>query len=165
MLIFKTNSPEDTFAFGEKMAGLISAGDVFCLAGDLGAGKTLLTQGIGVGLQVADAVTSPTFTILNVYSAILPIYHFDLYRLEHPEELNDIGFYEYIEGDGLSIIEWAEKFPDELPDEYLSITIEIGENPNGRLLRFLPRGVRYERFCEELKVVAGSCFRYSHPSV
>ncbi|MEN6411970.1 MAG: tRNA (adenosine(37)-N6)-threonylcarbamoyltransferase complex ATPase subunit type 1 TsaE [Veillonellales bacterium] len=165
MLIFKTNSPEDTFSFGQKMAGLVSAGDVFCLAGDLGAGKTLLTQGISAGLQVGDAVTSPTFAILNVYAAVLPIYHFDLYRLEHPAELTDIGFYEYIEGDGLAIIEWPDKFPAELPDEYLWIDIKTGDSPNERLLCLRPRGVRYEQFGEELKIIAGSCFRYSHPGV
>lgn len=165
MLIFKTNSPEDTFAFGQKMAGLVSTGDVLCLSGELGAGKTLLVQGIGAGLQVGDVVTSPTFTILNVYAADLPIYHFDLYRLEHPDELADIGFYEYIEGDGLAIIEWPDKFSEELPDEYLWVEMKTGDSPNERLLCLHPRGARYEQFCEELKVIAGSCFRYSHPSV
>jgi tRNA threonylcarbamoyladenosine biosynthesis protein TsaE len=156
MLEFKTTSPDETFTFGKCLAKILSAGQVICLIGDLGAGKTLLVQGLAEGLGIADSVHSPTFTILNVYEASFPIYHFDLYRLENAAELFDIGFYEYTEGSGLSIIEWADKFPEELPDEYLSIEIVSDfEKNNGeenkRILQIRAFGNTYERLCEELK--------------
>lgn len=152
MYIFKTNSADETYVFGQQLARLMVIGDVICLTGDLGAGKTVFVQGIADGLGVSEPVTSPTFNILNVYEAKFPVYHFDLYRLEHPGELDNIGFYEYASGDdGLAIIEWPDKFPEELPDEYLWIDIKKGNSADERLLYFKPRGVRYEQFCKELK--------------
>ncbi len=156
MLEFKTTSPDETFTFGKCLAKTLSAGQVICLIGDLGAGKTLLVQGLAEGLGIADSVHSPTFTILNVYEASFPIYHFDLYRLEEAAELFDIGFYEYTEGSGLSIIEWADKFPEELPNEYLWIEIvsDLEKNSgkkNERVLQIRAIGTAYERLCEELK--------------
>ncbi|MDF2633627.1 MAG: putative protein family ATPase [Pelosinus sp.] len=156
MLEFKTASPEETFTLGKCLAPILSAGQVVCLIGDLGAGKTLLVQGLAEGLGIADSVHSPTFTILNVYEASFPIYHFDLYRLENAAELFDIGFYEYTQAGGLSIIEWADKFPEELPDEYLWIEIrsDFGKNGgkvNERVIKISAFGIAYERLCEELK--------------
>lgn len=156
MFEFKTTSPDETFTFGKCLANSLSAGQVVCLIGDLGAGKTLLVQGLAEGLGIADSVNSPTFTILNVYEASFPIYHFDLYRLEEAAELFDIGFYEYTQAGGLSIIEWADKFPEELPDEYLWIEIVSNfEKNNGkvneRLIKIRALGTAYERLCEELK--------------
>lgn len=156
MLEFRTTSPEETFRFGRCLANILSAGQVVCLIGDLGAGKTLLVQGLADGLGIMDSVNSPTFTILNVYEAGFPIYHFDLYRLEDAAELFDIGFYEYTEGSGLSIIEWADKFPDQLPDEYLWIELIANlENTNGnaneRMIQVRAQGARYEHLCEELE--------------
>lgn len=151
MLNFKTTSPEETFTFGQCLAKVLGPGQVVCLAGDLGAGKTLLVQGLANTLGIKDTVNSPTFTILNVYETTFPIYHFDLYRLEYAEELFDIGFYEYTEGQGLSIIEWPDKFPEELPDEYLWIDVKSGDNINERILYVSARGALYEHICEELK--------------
>jgi tRNA threonylcarbamoyladenosine biosynthesis protein TsaE len=151
MLNFKTNSPEETFAFGQCLAKVLGPGQVVCLAGDLGAGKTLLVQGLSKALGIEDTVNSPTFTILNVYEANFPIYHFDLYRLEYAEELFDIGFYEYTEGQGLSIIEWPDKFPAELPNEYLWIDIKSSGSMNERILHVDAHGSAYEHICEELK--------------
>lgn len=151
MLDFKTSSPEETFAFGQCLAKVLGSGQVVCLAGDLGAGKTLLVQGLAKALGIEDRITSPTFTILNVYEANFPVYHFDLYRLEYAEELFDIGFYEYTQAQGLSIIEWPDKFPSELPDEYLWIDIQSSENLNERILHVRPCGNPYEQICEELK--------------
>lgn len=151
MLNFKTNSPEETFAFGQCLAKFLGSGQVVCLAGDLGAGKTLLVQGLSKGLGINDTVNSPTFTILNVYEAGFPIYHFDLYRLDYAEQLFDIGFYEYTAANGLSIIEWPDKFPGELPEEYLWIDIQTNENINERILHVAAYGAVYERICEELK--------------
>jgi tRNA threonylcarbamoyladenosine biosynthesis protein TsaE len=152
MLVFKTTSPDETFCFGQQLSKLVSAGYVLCLAGDLGAGKTLLVQGLANGLEIAEKVTSPTFTILQVYEAALPLYHFDLYRLEHPAELQDIGFEEYIASDGVVVIEWPDKFPEELPDEYLWIEIKLGAMETERLLTISAQGNRYQRLCEELKI-------------
>lgn len=156
MLNFKTSGPEETYRFGQKVAKVLKPGDVLCLSGDLGAGKTLLSQGIAAGLNVADAVSSPTFTVLNVYEGMisdqeLAIYHFDLYRLEHPEELADIGFDHYVEAGGIAIIEWPEKFTEFLPVEHLWMTLNLGDHANERIIRLTPKGERYRELCEELK--------------
>jgi len=151
MLNFKTTSPAETFAVGQYLAKILGPGQVVCLAGDLGAGKTLLVQGLAQGLGIEDTVNSPTFTLLNVYDANFPIYHFDLYRLDYAEELFDIGFYEYTEGQGLSIIEWPDKFPSQLPEEYLWIDIKNGDTINERIFHVRPQGISYEHICEELK--------------
>ena len=151
MLNFKTISPEETYAFGQCLGAILGPRQVVCLAGDLGAGKTLLVQGLAKGLGIEGIVNSPTFTILNVYEASFPIYHFDLYRLDYAEELFDIGFYEYTEGDGLSIIEWPDKFPSELPENYLWIDIKNGETIDERIFHISTQGLIYEHICEELK--------------
>ncbi|WP_371367925.1 tRNA threonylcarbamoyladenosine biosynthesis protein TsaE [Sporomusa rhizae] len=171
MLVFKTSSEEETYAFGQNLAKLLKAGDVLCLSGNLGTGKTLLSQGIANGLKVVEAATSPTFTVLNVYEGMtekgqeLSIYHFDLYRLEHPSELADIGFDHYVEANGVAIIEWPEKFAEFLPENRLWITIKYGETANERVIHAKADGSRYTEFCEELKQIAHSCYRYSHPCV
>ncbi|WP_371380543.1 thiamine-phosphate kinase [Sporomusa aerivorans] len=162
-LSFETTSPEGTHTFGEILAGVLQPGDVLCLAGDLGAGKTLLTQGITAGLKVAGQVASPTFTVLNVYEGTtadgrdLPIYHFDLYRLEHPAELAEIGFDHYVDAGGIAIIEWPEKFAEFLPEKHLWLSLKQGESATGRVFELLPVGARYRELCEELKQVAHSC--------
>lgn len=153
MLNFKTRSPEETYAFGQYLAKVLGAGQVVCLAGDLGAGKTLLVQGLTNALGIEDIVNSPTFTILNVYEASFPIYHFDLYRLNYAEELLDIGFYEHTAAQGLAIIEWPDKFPEELPDEHLWIDIKTSENIDERIFTVRACGSDYEVICEELKKI------------
>lgn len=114
-----------TESLGQLIGCKVQEGDVICLTGDLGAGKTLLAQGVATALGVAaEDVTSPTFTIMNVYEGRkMEIRHFDLYRLNCPEELEDIGFSEYCGGEGVTLIEWAELFPEQLPEEYLQITL------------------------------------------
>ncbi|SDF11759.1 tRNA (adenosine(37)-N6)-threonylcarbamoyltransferase complex ATPase subunit type 1 TsaE [Sporomusa acidovorans] len=163
MLVYKTASADATYDFGQDLAKVLKAGDILCLSGNLGAGKTLLTQGIAAGLRVTDAVGSPTFTVLNVYAGStgkqeLAVYHFDLYRLEHPAELADIGFEYYVDAGGVAIIEWPEKFLEFLPDERLWLTIEYGDSANERIIRIKAEGKRYETLCEELKQVAHSCY-------
>ena len=151
MLNFKTKSPEETSVFGQQLAKVLGPGQVICLAGDLGAGKTLLVQGLTKALGIKDIVNSPTFTILNVYEAEFPIYHFDLYRLNYAEELLDVGFYEYTGAQGLSIIEWPDKFPEQLPEEYLWVEIlQPSHNMNERIVQVVARGSGYEHICEEL---------------
>lgn len=124
--IGRTNSADETKALAAKLAGVLEAGAVITLDGDLGAGKTQFTQGLAAALGVADAVTSPTFNLMVVYDGgRLPLYHFDLYRLEDPLELEDVGFYEYVEADGVACIEWAVKFPEEMPDDRLEVYLEV----------------------------------------
>lgn len=120
---------------------LLLPGDVIALSGDLGAGKTHLVQGVARGLGVEDPVTSPTFTVMAVHPGSLPLYHFDLYRLEREAELEDIGFYETLEADGVSMIEWGDRFPSALPDDHLLVTVHrIGDER--RLFELAPVGSR-----------------------
>ena len=109
-----------TKEIGYKLGNLLTPGSVICLIGDLGAGKTTMTQSLAKALEVDGYITSPTFTIVNEYEGKMPLYHFDVYRLDDISELENIGFYEYTE-DCVSIVEWADKFLDELPDETLWI--------------------------------------------
>ena len=106
-------------------------------------GKTEFVKGLAEGFQVAEGVTSPTFTLLNIYQGTLPVYHFDLYRLEEPEELENIGFTEFIGTDGVAVIEWAERFPAEMPDEYIKVELLPGASSTARLLRIELKGARY----------------------
>lgn len=125
-----TNSAKETRLLGEKLAAEMQPGDVILLEGDLGTGKSELTRGIAKGLGVTETVTSPSFTILNVYeSGRCPLYHFDWYRLENAEELYELGMDEYLGGDGIAVVEWPERCPDAIPEKYRRIRLEtIGEN-------------------------------------
>ena len=118
-------SAEETFEYGRQCGLLAQAGLVFCLYGDLGVGKTVFTQGFAAGLGIKEPVNSPTFTIVQVYEeGRLPFYHFDVYRISDPEEMYEIGFDEYIEGDGVCFIEWAGLIDELLPEKRTEITIE-----------------------------------------
>jgi tRNA threonylcarbamoyladenosine biosynthesis protein TsaE len=131
--VFITRSVAETERAGALLAPLLRAGDVVALAGDLGAGKTHLVQGVARGLGVTGGVTSPTFNLLLVHRGTLPLYHFDLYRLDGAHELEDIGFFETIEADGVSFIEWGDRFPDMLPDDHMLVTMERGEADERRV--------------------------------
>ena len=108
-LLLRSDSVERTQALGRALGELARAGDVILLEGELGAGKTAFTQGIGLGLGVTATINSPTFTILKEYEGRLPLYHFDLYRLDEPDELYELGFEDYFTGDGVCVVEWAER--------------------------------------------------------
>ena len=125
-----THSPVETRAFGERLARQLQAGDVLLLQGNLGAGKSELTRGIARGLGVADTVTSPSFTILNVYEdGRVPLYHFDWYRLQSAEELYEMGMDEYLGGDGVAVVEWPSQCPEAIPEDCLEVAIEpLGES-------------------------------------
>ena len=123
-MIKETFCAEDTYEFGRQTASSASPGDVIALSGDLGCGKTVFSQGFAAGLGIPGMVTSPTFTILQVYeNGRLPLYHFDLYRIAEPEELYEIGFEEYLDGEGVTLIEWADLFPEMLPPDAISVNI------------------------------------------
>ncbi|MDQ6859688.1 MAG: tRNA (adenosine(37)-N6)-threonylcarbamoyltransferase complex ATPase subunit type 1 TsaE [Verrucomicrobiota bacterium] len=114
--MFISRSPEETFAVGYRCAGRATRGDVFALAGDLGAGKTQFVKGFVAGIGSAAEATSPTFTLIHEYSGgRLPVYHFDFYRLESAEAVLQLGFDEYLDGDGVCLIEWADRFRELLP--------------------------------------------------
>lgn len=124
---FKTENPEETQVLGEKLGKTLKQGDVIALIGDLGTGKTCLTQGIarGVGIASGEVVNSPSYILINEYNGTVPIYHIDLYRLENSEEIAELGLSEYVEGDGICIIEWAERMADALPDTCIKIHITL----------------------------------------
>ena len=128
-----TSSRDATEALGEALAPLLSAGDVLVLSGDLGAGKTQLTKGIALGLGVGEPVTSPTFNLLLVHEGRLPLYHFDLYRLESAEQLEDLDYWGTLEADGVSVVEWGDRFPDALPLDGVTVRIHITDDESRRL--------------------------------
>lgn len=122
--IFVSSSTAETIALGEKCGKLLAAGDVLVLTGDLGAGKTQFTKGIARGMGIMADVTSPTFTIEMVYEGgAMPLYHFDLYRLNDSSQLDDIGLFDAMESDGPTVIEWGEQFADDIGDERIDVFI------------------------------------------
>lgn len=124
----ETNSPEETFALGRQIGEQAEPGEVYTLIGDLGVGKTVFTQGLAAGLGIQDAVNSPTFTIVQVYEdGRIPFYHFDVYRIGDVEEMDEVGYEDYVYGEGVSLIEWADLIEEILPKHYRRITIE--KNP------------------------------------
>lgn len=139
---------EKTREIGSKLGKLLTPKSVICLIGDLGAGKTTMTQSLAKSLEVQDYITSPTFTIVNEYEGKIPLYHFDVYRIGSSEEMYDIGFDEYIDGEGVCIIEWANLIEDILPEEYLYIQMNYKES--GREMILTPFGDKYEEIVKEL---------------
>jgi len=126
-----TRSAKETVALAKDLARQLSKGDIVALYGDLGSGKTTFTKGIGEGLGVKDAVriNSPTFVLIKEYAGRLPLYHLDLYRLDNLQEIGNIGVEEYMYGDGIAVIEWAEKAQRFLPEKYIAVKFKIkGEN-------------------------------------
>ena len=123
--ILETFSAEETFAFGKRIGETAEPGMVYTLVGDLGVGKTVLTQGVAAGLGIEGPVNSPTFTILQVYDhGRIPFYHFDVYRIGDVSEMDEIGYEDYFYGQGLCFIEWANLIEEILPEKYMEITIE-----------------------------------------
>ena len=120
----ETNSPEETFDAGRKLGMNAKPGEIYTLNGDLGVGKTVFTQGVAAGLGILEHVNSPTFTIVQVYeSGRLPFYHFDVYRIGDVEEMDEIGYEDYFYGNGLCIVEWAERIRELIPPQARQITI------------------------------------------
>ena len=124
-MIIETNTPKETFDFGKKLGETAKAGTVYTLIGDLGVGKTVFTQGLAKGLEIDEPISSPTFTIVQVYEeGRLPLYHFDVYRIGDVEEMEEIGYEDYFYGNGVSLIEWANLIEEILPEQYIEIKIE-----------------------------------------
>ena len=151
MLTCVTHSPEETAHLAGTIGKIIREGTVICLDGELGVGKTLFVRALARTLGVESDVTIPTFNLMNIYDAACPIVHFDLYRITSEEELEDIGFYEYAEAtEGIVLIEWAEKFPDAMPADHLSVRIEA-LNDEERQFTFVAKGKKSRALLEELK--------------
>lgn len=124
-MVFETYSEEETFNIGREIGSKATAGEVYTLIGDLGVGKTVFTKGFGAGLDIEEPINSPTFTIIQVYDeGRLPLYHFDVYRIGDVEEMDEIGFDEYVYGDGVSLIEWANLIEEIIPKKHTEILIE-----------------------------------------
>ena len=135
-MVIETNSPEETFRVGKELGEKAYAGQVFTLTGDLGVGKTVFTQGLAKGLGIEEPVNSPTFTIVKEYDGgRLPFYHFDVYRIGDVEEMEEVGFDDYVMGEGVSLIEWADLISEILPEKRTEILIE----------KDLERGFDYRR--------------------
>ena len=140
-MLKETYGSEETYRLGEEMGRKAEAGDVYALSGDLGTGKTVFAQGFAAGLGISGYVNSPTFTILQVYEeGRLPLYHFDVYRIEEPEEMEEIGYEDYFYGDGVTLIEWAELIDVLLPDRAFRINIskDPGKGDDYRRIEMLP---------------------------
>ncbi|MGI6377692.1 MAG: tRNA (adenosine(37)-N6)-threonylcarbamoyltransferase complex ATPase subunit type 1 TsaE [Bacilli bacterium] len=145
----QVKSEKESTALALKLAKNLKAGDVILLEGDLGSGKTFFAKGVGLGLMVNETVISPTFNIVRCYfKGRLPLYHIDAYRLEDCQQ--DIGLEEYLEGDGVSLVEWPEYIQEFWPDEYLKISIEIS-GKQSRDYTFLAKGRRYEGLLKVIK--------------
>ncbi|MDD3898376.1 MAG: tRNA (adenosine(37)-N6)-threonylcarbamoyltransferase complex ATPase subunit type 1 TsaE [Syntrophomonadaceae bacterium] len=153
-------SEEEMISLGGLMARVLEKNDVVYLIGELGAGKTTLVRGITRGLGYTGRVTSPTFTLMNIYAADIDIFHFDFYRLQG-NDLSDLGLEEYLEKDGLSLIEWPQIADNLLPPEALLVNIELVEEDyeRERLVTVTARGQRYQAKVEELKVYANTGHR------
>ena len=124
-MIIETNNAKETFELGVQIGREAKAGDVYTLVGDLGVGKTVFTQGLAKGLEIEEPISSPTFTIVQVYEeGRLPFYHFDVYRIGDIEEMEEIGYDDYFFGEGVCLIEWAELIEELIPEGAISITIE-----------------------------------------
>ena len=135
-MIIETNSEQETYAYGASLAQQVVPGQVIALIGDLGVGKTVLTKGLAAGLGITEPVSSPTFTILQEYEeGRLPFYHFDVYRIADPEEMDEIGYEDYFYGNGVCLVEWANLIREFMPEDTIWITIE----------KDLERGFDYRR--------------------
>ncbi|MBC7960637.1 MAG: tRNA (adenosine(37)-N6)-threonylcarbamoyltransferase complex ATPase subunit type 1 TsaE [Vallitaleaceae bacterium] len=124
-MVYSSNSPEETQSIAYNLGLSAVANQIYCLVGDLGVGKTIFTKGFAHGLSIEESITSPTFTIVNEYdSGRMPFYHFDVYRIQDLDEMDEIGYEEYFFGDGITLVEWANYIEDLIPEEAIWIYIE-----------------------------------------
>lgn len=148
---FISQSDEETQSFGQRLAKELKAGDVVLLVGDLGTGKTTFVKGVARGLRMkADEVSSPTFVLMNIYDGRLPLFHFDLYRLEPGDELNRLGFEEFLYGEGVALIEWADRMGAWTPPEYLRLELKHDKDDRRRVC-VKARGARYQELLAKLE--------------
>ena len=145
-----SNSVADTLRTARALAGNLGKGDIVALFGELGSGKTVFAKGIarGLGIRASDII-SPTFVLIREYKGVIPFYHFDLYRVNGPEDIMDLGYEEYLYGEGLTVIEWAERLGYLLPAEVISVKLSI-RGKKQRLFDFKAGNKRYKKIIEKL---------------
>lgn len=149
-LSFISSSPQETTAFARQLTRFLNPGDIICLFGNLGAGKTTFVKGVAEALKIFPAkVTSPTFVFLNIYEGKLPVYHFDLYRMEKTQDLGTIGYDEFLYGEGIAVVEWADKLGEFMPKEYVGVYLE-NVNDDQRKVTARPFGKRYEELMRKI---------------
>jgi tRNA threonylcarbamoyladenosine biosynthesis protein TsaE len=148
MIRFRAGSAEETAELGQRLGAILQKGDTVCLTGDLGTGKTAFTGGIAKALGIGGYITSPTFTIVNEYEGDLPLYHFDVYRIGDQGEMFETGYDEYVSGEGITVIEWAELIRDILPADRIEVFIEKdhADKPDSRLITMKFHGPRSEDY-------------------
>jgi len=148
-MVFQTSNTSETIRMGKRLGRLLQPGDVVALIGDLGTGKTQFIKGLaeGVGVGKATYVSSPSFTLINEYPGRTPLYHIDLFRLESEKEAEGLGLEEYVHGNGITAIEWADKISSLLPEELLLVEIRY-EGKHSRTIEMVPKGKRYEKMIE-----------------
>lgn len=145
-----SKGPGETVRFGERLAKLVKGGDIICFFGDLGSGKTTLIKGVARGLKIRDTqVNSPTFVLMNVYQGRLPLFHFDLYRLDDMEGISSIGYDEFLYDDGVAVIEWADRLGELMPEEYLRVELKH-KDKDERTIALSSKGARYQKIIEAL---------------
>lgn len=144
----RTHDAAGTRRLGAALAAAVRPGDVVLLTGDLGAGKTVLAKGLGTGLGVSEPITSPTFNILLAHEGRIPLYHFDLYRLDRAAQLEDVDYWGTLEADGVSLVEWGDRFAEAEPEQHVLVRIAIAGDVD-RLLVVQGRGSRGEELAEE----------------
>lgn len=152
MLKLVSSNSKETEQIGQRIGEILRPGDVICLSGDLGVGKTTLVKGLAKGLGIKDHLTSPTFTIVNQYEGKHLLYHFDVYRVNDVDELYAIGFEEYIYSEAVSVIEWAELISDILPKEKLWVEIkkDVNNSEDYRKIILIPNGIKYQDLINKL---------------
>ena len=145
---FHTKSAEETIALGKRLGSFLKKGDVVALQGSLAAGKTTITKGIALALEIQDTITSPTFCLISEYQGKMPLYHFDVYRLQGADDFANLGAEDMIYGDGVCLIEWSEKIMDELPKKTIVIRLEVSKSADSERDVFVENWP-YENFGEE----------------
>jgi tRNA threonylcarbamoyladenosine biosynthesis protein TsaE len=138
-----TRSAADTHALAERVGTLLRAGDVIVLAGELGAGKTVFAKGIARALGISEPVVSPSFTIVREYDAPLPLVHVDVYRLDHVQELHDLGFDDLVGGDAVTVVEWGDRVRAVLPPDRLDVQLDPGTGDDERQISLDPSGISW----------------------
>lgn len=152
-MIVISHSSKETINLGKNIAGLLKKGDILCLCGELGSGKTILVKGIASGLGINPRrIISPSFVLIREYKNKnkLPFYHFDLFRLKKSKDILNLGYEEYLYGDGITAVEWADRLRSLMPSDYLKIELEI-MGRNKRKIKFISFGRRYKKIIEQLR--------------
>lgn len=152
MKVIRTFSQDETTEVGKALGSLLNKGDILCISGDLGTGKTVFVNGIAKAMGIDEHITSPTFTIVNEYISHIPLYHFDVYRISDCEEMFEIGFEEYLYGDGVVVIEWADLIREIIPEENIWITIkkDLTAGVEVRVFEILFNGEKFRGYEERI---------------